>query len=73
MRAWESLDITKVDDLDVRPRGSLAWAAFTFGADVVSKEDKSAHLDGRWTMILERRGSGWTVVHEHASVPLGGS
>jgi len=43
VRAWESLDITKVDDLDVRPRGSLAWAAFTFGADVVSKEDKRAH------------------------------
>lgn len=61
------------DDLRVHSRGGLAWATFTFGADVVSKQGASSHLDGRWTMVLEKRSRGWIVVHEHVSVPLGGS
>jgi ketosteroid isomerase-like protein len=69
----KSLTFTIKDDLAVHRRGLVAWATFTFGADVVGKDDKPAHLDGRWTMILEQRGGRWTVVHEHVSVPLGGS
>jgi len=61
------------DDLRIHRRGRLAWATFTFGADVVSKQGASSHLDGRWTLILEQRRAGWVVVHEHVSVPLAGS
>jgi ketosteroid isomerase-like protein len=68
-----SLKFALKDDLRVHRRGSLAWATFTFGADVIDKQDKSSHLDGRWTMILEQRKGGWKVVHEHVSVPLSGS
>lgn len=69
----QSLKITPNDDLRVHRRGSLAWASFTFGADLVSKQGASSHLSGRWTMIFEKRSAGWIVVHEHVSVPLGGS
>lgn len=61
------------DDLRVHSRGSLAWATFTFGADITNKQGATSHLDGRWTMILEKREKGWIVVHEHVSAPLGGS
>ena len=61
------------DDLRVHRRGRLAWATVTFGADIVSKQGASSRLDGRWTMVLEKRTGGWIVVHEHVSVPLGGS
>src|SRR5713101_3309616 len=61
------------DDLGVHRRGSLAWATVTFGADIVSKQGAASHLDGRWTMVLEKRARGWIVVHEHVSAPLGGS
>ena len=67
------LKFTMKDDLLVHRRGALAWATFTFEADVVSKEDKSSHLVGRWTLVLEQRKAGWLVVHEHVSVPLGGA
>ena len=66
-----SLKFALKDDLRVHRRGQLAWATFTFGADVVDKQGKSSHLDGRWTLILEQRKGGWKVVHEHVSVPLG--
>lgn len=69
----QSLKITPNDDLRVHRRGSLAWATFTFGADLVSKQGAKSHLNGRWTMIFEKRSAGWIVVHEHVSVPLGGS
>lgn len=61
------------DDLAVHRRGSLAWATFTLAIDLVSKEGATSHLNARWTMVLEKRAKGWFVVHEHVSVPLGGS
>ena len=68
-----SIKLRLNDDLGVHRRGTLAWATVTFGADIVSKQGAASHLDGRWTMVLEKRAHGWTVVHEHVSVPLGGS
>jgi ketosteroid isomerase-like protein len=68
-----SMKLRLNDDLGVHRRGSLAWATVTFAADLVSKQGTAAHLDGRWTMVLEKRAHGWIVVHEHVSAPLGGS
>src|SRR5215831_3712443 len=61
------------DDLRVHSHGSFAWATFTFGADITSKQGATTHLDARWTMVLEKRAKGWIVVHEHVSAPLAGS
>jgi ketosteroid isomerase-like protein len=61
------------DDLAVHHRGIMAWATFTLGIDLVSKEGTASHLNARWTMVLEKRANGWIIVHEHVSVPLGGS
>lgn len=69
----QSIKLKLNDDLGVHRRGSLAWATVTFGADLVSKQGASSHLDGRWTMVLEKRAHGWIVVHEHVSAPLSGS
>jgi ketosteroid isomerase-like protein len=68
-----SLKLRVNDDLRVHSRGSLAWATFTFGADITPKQGATSHLDGRWTMVFEKRSKGWTVVHEHVSAPLGSS
>src|SRR2546422_7367160 len=68
-----SIKLNMNDDLRVHSRGRLAWATFTFGADIVNQQGAASHLDGRWTMVLEKRASGWVVVHEHVSAPLGGS
>jgi ketosteroid isomerase-like protein len=68
-----SIKLKLNDDLGVHRRGSLAWATVTFGADLVNKQGVASHLEGRWTMVLEKRGGAWIVVHEHVSAPLGGS
>jgi ketosteroid isomerase-like protein len=68
-----SIKLKVNDDLRVHSRGGLAWATFTFGADITPKQGAASHLEGRWTMVLEKRAKGWIVVHEHVSAPLGGS
>jgi ketosteroid isomerase-like protein len=68
-----SLKAKMNDDLRIHSHGNLAWATFTFGADITSKQGATTHLDARWTMVLEKRAKGWIVVHEHVSAPLGGS
>ncbi len=68
-----SLKLKVNDDLRVHSSGKFAWATFTFGADITSKQGATTHLDARWTMVLEKRAKGWIVVHEHVSAPLGGS
>ena len=68
-----SIKLKVNDDLRVHSHGSFAWATFTFGADITTKQGSTSHLDGRWTMVLEKRAKGWIVVHEHVSAPLGGS
>ena len=65
-----SVKIT-IDDLRVHQHGSLAWATFTVALDITSKQDVTTHLNGRWSMVLEKRPQGWIVVHEHVSAPLG--
>lgn len=68
-----SLKLRVNDDLHVHLRGAnFAWATFTFGADITSKQGRTSHLDRRWTMVLEKPAKGWIVVHEHLSAPLGG-
>ncbi len=68
-----SLKAKMNDDLRVHASGKFAWATFTFAADLTSKQGATTHVDGRWTMILEKRAKGWIVVHEHVSAPLIGS
>lgn len=65
-----SMKVT-MDDLRVHQRGSVAWATFTVALDITSKQDVTTHVNGRWTMVLEKRPQGWIVVHEHVSAPLG--
>ncbi len=58
------------NDVSVHHQGNLAWATFTWGADLVSKQGMKSHVDGRWTMILEKRQGRWIIIHEHVSAPL---
>jgi ketosteroid isomerase-like protein len=67
------IKLTVNNDLRVHSHGSFGWATFTFGAEITNKQGVTSHLDGRWTMLLEKRPKGWIVVHEHVSAPLGGS
>jgi ketosteroid isomerase-like protein len=67
---WQSMKCELGDDVQTHQQESLAWGAATWHCDIVDKAGAKQGMDGRWTVIWEKRGKDWLVVHEHFSVPL---
>ena len=60
------------DDVQVHPGRTFAWATATLDFEILRKDGGKELLKGcRWTLIWEKRGAQWLVVHEHFSVPMG--
>jgi ketosteroid isomerase-like protein len=60
-------------DLKVSRHGSIAWTTVPMHLSEKTKDGKDVEIDIRYTGIWERRASGWVLVHEHLSAPLGGN
>jgi ketosteroid isomerase-like protein len=69
----ESVKLSAGKDLKVRRRGTVAWTTVSMHLSEKTKDGKSSETEIRYTGIWERRPSGWVLVHEHLSAPLGGS
>ena len=68
---FESLKITPKGDLKITRRGDVAWTTGTFDLTVKPKaESEAMALEMRQTLILEKQGKDWKIVHEHFSTPL---
>jgi len=81
--SWEQIDSTmdalvgavakmKLTITEFRSGGSgqTGWFAATFHAERATPEGREFSSDGRWTVIAEKRGGRWLIVHEHTSFPL---
>ena len=66
---FASVKFTVNDDLKVTERGSVAWTTVTVHADGTLKAAGPMKADIRHTIVWERRGGRWLIVHEHVSVP----
>ena len=69
----ESGSLSAGKDLKVRRRGTVAWTTVSMHLSEKTKDGKNVETEIRYTGIWERRSSGWLLVHEHLSAPLGGS
>ena len=67
---FESLKITPKGDLKIVRRGDVAWTTSTFDFQVKHKGGETMALEARQTLILEKQGKDWKIVHEHLSTPL---
>jgi ketosteroid isomerase-like protein len=65
--------LTAGKDLKVHRRGMMAWTTVPMHFSEKTKDGKTVETDIRYTGIWEKRPSGWLLVHEHLSAPLGGS
>jgi ketosteroid isomerase-like protein len=65
-----SMKITLGNDVQTHRRGNVGWGTATWKMELVSKDGKKETPEGRWTVIWEKRGDNWLVVHEHFSAPL---
>ena len=55
------------DVLDVGARGNVGWLAANFRLEVIEASGDTTVDEGRQSLVLERRGGRWQVVHRHTS------
>jgi uncharacterized protein (TIGR02246 family) len=67
--AYSSGKFTLGKDLRVHRHGNLAWATATWRGELLKKDGSKENAEGRYTVVLEKRGDDWLIVHEHMSVP----
>jgi ketosteroid isomerase-like protein len=68
---FQSLKATVNDDAQIHRHGDLVWGTATVHHVDVAKDGKKSEGDFRWTVIWEKTGREWLIVHEHVSAPLG--
>ncbi len=66
----KSLKFTVNDDAAVHHAGNFAYGTATARMEMTDKSDKTQNFDTRWTLVWEKKGATWLVVHEHFSVPM---
>ena len=66
---YSSGKFTLGKDLRVHRHGNLAWATATWRGELWKKDGTKETVEGRYTVVLEKHGDDWLIVHEHMSVP----
>jgi hemoglobin len=64
-----SLQLTLGNDARATVRGNTAWGTATGTVQTVSKDGATEKMDFRWSVVWEKRGKDWLIVHEHVSFP----
>lgn len=67
---FKNAKFTVNDDADFHPAGKYVWATATVKEAMTHKNDKVDTGNFRWTVVFERQGGKWLIVHEHVSVPV---
>ena len=67
---FESLSLTVDDDFQATRRGNVAWTTCTIHGKLTPKGAPAMDMNARQTLIWEKKGSQWLIVHEHISAPM---
>lgn len=70
---YSSAKFTLSGSQHVVQRPNMAWATATGHAVLNKKSGAKEETDFRWTVIWDKEGADWLIIHEHASVPMGGA
>jgi ketosteroid isomerase-like protein len=68
---YSSAKFTLTGTSKIFQRPNFAWASATGHGSFTKKAGGKDDLDFRWTVIWEKEGSDWLIIHEHVSVPMG--
>ena len=67
---YSSAKFTLTGTSKVFQRPTIAWATATGHGTLTKKTGAKEDLDFRWTVLWEKSGDDWLIVHEHVSVPM---
>ena len=66
----KSIKFVVHDDAAVHHGGNFAFGTATVNTTMTDKAGKVTNLDCRWTVVWEKKGAKWLIVHEHFSAPM---
>jgi ketosteroid isomerase-like protein len=66
----KSITFSANDDAVVHHAGKLAWGTTTIKTVITDKAGKVTNVNGRWTIVWEKKGENWVIVHDHVSAPM---
>ena len=58
------------DDAELHPAGNQVWGTATVKYELKHQDGKVDMGNLRWTVVFEREGGKWLIVHEHVSMPI---
>ena len=67
---FQSIQATVNGDARLHHNGKLVWGTATVHHEDAMKDGTKSQGDFRWTVIWEKTGKDWLIVHEHISEPL---
>ena len=67
---FSSLVLTPNKDIKITRRGDMALTTLTFHLSAKQKDGTALEFDARHTIVWEKRGGQWLIIHEHISKPL---
>lgn len=67
---FASLVLTPNNDVKTRRSGNMALTTLTFHLSAKQKDGTALDFDCRHTIVWEKRGREWLIIHEHVSKPL---
>jgi ketosteroid isomerase-like protein len=70
---YASAKFTLSPSQHVVQRPNMAWASTTGHGILTKKSGAKDEIDFRWTVIWDKEGTDWLIVHEHVSVPMAAS
>lgn len=66
---YKDAKFTVNDDSELHPAGNYVWGTATVKEEMTHTNGKVDMGNFRWTVIFEKQGGKWLIVHEHVSVP----
>lgn len=67
---FSSLTLTPNTDVKITRKGNVTLTTLTFHLSAKAKDGSPVEFDGRHTIVWEKRGGQWLIIHEHVSKPL---
>jgi ketosteroid isomerase-like protein len=67
---YKTAACTVNDDSQIHPAGDVVWGSATVKCDMTRSSGKRELSQFRWTVIWQKEGGQWLIVHEHVSSPI---
>jgi ketosteroid isomerase-like protein len=67
---YKQAKFTVNEDAELHPAANYLWGTATVKQEMTRKTGKVEMGNFRWTVVFERQGGKWPIVHEHVSVPV---